>query len=146
MKNRAFTGLILPIFTIILLGGCKPAGPLEITFDRLFANPGSFNDKEIVLEGYYFSGFEIQVIAAELKLSGYVENHLVPSGKMLWIDGGIPIDIYNRMNKQSMMGPEERFGKIRITGKFKFGGQYGHLGGYDSQITPIKVELLEWAP
>jgi hypothetical protein len=125
---------------------CNPSSPREVTFDQLFANPGSYNSKEIVLEGYYFSGFEIQVIAEGLKSSGYAEGHLVPEGKILWVNGGIPIDIYNQLRQQSMMGPIERFGEIRITGKFVYGGQYGHLGGYSSQITPTQVELFHWAP
>jgi hypothetical protein len=45
-----------------------------------------------------------------------------------------------------MMGPLERYGKVRATGKFQYGGKYGHLGGYDSQIAPSKIELLGWTP
>jgi hypothetical protein len=137
------------VFLLILLSVttvCNPSRPREVTFDQLFANPGSYNSKEIVLQGYYFSGFEIQVIAEGLKSSGYAEGHLIPEGKMLWVNGGIPIDVYNQLRPQSMMGPLERYGKVRITGKFEYGGQYGHLGGYSSQITPTQVELIHWAP
>ncbi len=134
------------VFLLILLSVttvCNSSGVRETTFDQLFANPASYNDKEIVLEGYYFSGFEIQVIAEGLKSSGYAEGHLIPEGKMLWVNGGIPIDIYNQLTQQAMMGPVERFGKVRITGKFEYGGHYGHLVSYDSQITPDKVELIQ---
>ena len=122
---------------------CKPSNPREVSFGQLTANLASYNGKEIVLEGYYFNGFEIQVIAEGLKSSGYAEGHLIPEGKMLWVNGGIPIDIYDHLHQQSIMGPLERYGKIKITGKFEYGGQYGHLGGYDSQITPTKVEFIQ---
>ena len=137
----AFLLILLSVTTV-----CKPSNPREVSFGQLTANHASYNGKEIVLEGYYFSGFEIQVIAEGLKPSGYAEGHLIPEGKMLWINGGIPSDVYNQLNQQSMMGPLERYWKVRITGKFEYGGQYGHLGGYDSQITPTKVELLQWTP
>ncbi len=138
--------LIFLVILLLVTTMCNLSGASEVTFDQLLANPGSYNSKEIVLEGYYFSGFEIQVIAEDLKSSGYAEGHLIPEGKMLWVNGGIPIDVYNKLNQQSMMGPIERFEKIRITGKFEYGGQYGHLGGYSSQITPTKTELISWAP
>jgi hypothetical protein len=146
---KHFRFMLCLVFLLILLSVttvCKPSSPREVTFDQLFANPDSYSGKEIVLEGYYFSGFEIQVIAEGLKSSGYAEGHLIPEGKMLWVNGGIPIDVYNQLRPQSMMGPLERYGKVRITGKFEYGGQYGHLGGYSSQITPTKVELLTWTP
>lgn len=44
------------------------------------------------------------------------------------------------------MGPEERYGEIRLEGKFEYGGKFGHLGAYGSQIAPSKVELLPWSP
>lgn len=138
--------LIFLVILLLVATVCNPTGASEVTFDQLLANPGSYNGKEIVLEGYYFSGFEIQVIAERLKSSGYAEGHLIPEENMLWVNGGIPIDVYNKLNQQSMMGPLERYGKIRITGEFEYGGQYGHLGSYSSQITPTKTELIYWAP
>jgi hypothetical protein len=44
------------------------------------------------------------------------------------------------------MGPEEHYGKLKITGSFEYGGHYGHVGGYDAQITPSEVEFLLWSP
>ena len=45
-----------------------------------------------------------------------------------------------------MMGPLERYAKVRITGKFEHGEKYGHVGGFDSQIIPLDVELVPWSP
>ncbi len=68
------------------------------------------------------------VISEELKYSGYTEGHLLPSGRMLWIEGGIPKEVYDRLYQQQMMGPLERYGKVRVKGKFEYGAKYGHLG------------------
>ncbi len=61
--------------------------------------------------------------------------------RMLLIECGIPLEIYDRLYEQDMVGPEERYEKLRITGKFEYSGQYVHLGGYDAQITPSKLSF-----
>jgi len=43
--------------------GCGQGKPHEITFQQLFLNPGQYNGKEIPVEGFYFQGFEVQIIA-----------------------------------------------------------------------------------
>lgn len=150
MKLKQFTFLLLGLISLTFYfsigGGCKSGLKHQVSFEELLSNPVSYNGKEIVLEGFYFHGFEIQVLAENLRLSGFAEDHLVPDGNMLWVNGSIPINIYNGLNVQSMMGPEERYGKVRITGRFEYGSQYGHLSSYGSQITLSKLELLEWTP
>lgn len=143
MKKYIVT--ILSLTFILLPLGCSQKQS-EVTFEQLFTSPDKYNGKPIVMEGYYFHGFETIVMAEKLQLSGYAEGHLVPKGRMLWVDGGIPKEIYDRLNQQQMMGPTERFGKVRIAGKFEYGGKYGHLGGFDSEIVPETVELLPWSP
>jgi len=118
----------------------------EVTFEQLFSSPKQFHGKNIILEGFYFHGFEVIVLAECLEYSGYAEGHLVPRGKMLWVEGGIPLEIYNQLYQQQMMGPDERYGKLKVKGKFEYGGQYGHVGAYNYQITPSQVELLSWSP
>jgi hypothetical protein len=118
----------------------------ETTFEQLFSNPSQFSGKDITLRGYVFLGFEIMVISEGLEYSGFAEEHLIPSGRMLWIEGGVPTDIYNELLKQTVMGPLERYGKVLVKGIFEYGEQYGHLGGYEYQITPRVIQLLEWSP
>lgn len=86
------------------------------------------------------------ILSERLEPSGYAEGHLIPQGRMLWVEGGIPSEIYDRLYEQEMMGPEERYGKMKVTGVFEYGGRYGHLGGHDAQITPSEFELLPWSP
>jgi hypothetical protein len=118
----------------------------EVTFEQLFANLEEYDGKHIIIEGFYFGGFEVQVITESLSYSGYAEGHLVPKGQMIWVEGGIPQDIHDSLYIQQMTGPEERYGKVRVTGKFEYGGKYGHVGGYSSQIVPDEVVLISWSP
>lgn len=118
----------------------------EVTFDQLFTAPNQYHGKNIIVEGFYFHGFEVIVLSERLEYSGYAPGHLVPKGRMVWVDGSIPEEVYDQMYQQQMMGPTERYGKVRVTGKVEYGGSYGHLGAYDTQITPVVVEILPWSP
>ncbi len=118
---------------------------IEITFEQLFSNPSQYSGNNIAIEGFVFLGFETMVISEELKYSGYTEGHLLPSGRMLWIEGGIPKEVYDKLYQQQMMGPLERYGKVRVKGKFEYGAKYGHLGAYSAQIVPSEVEVLPWS-
>ena len=142
-KFTIIIGMMLLLLTITL--GCGQDKNREITFQELLANPSEYDGKDITLEGFFFHGFEIQVIAEMLDYSGYAEGHLIPKGEMIWIEGGIPKEVYDNLYQQHMMGPDERFGKVKVTGRFEYGDKYGHLGGYNSQIIPSRIELLEWS-
>jgi hypothetical protein len=148
---RYILGLTVTLACLLGSGvfGCHGVGEeqtRELTFEQLFTDPAQYHGRQITLEGFYFQGFEVIVLSERLEPSGYAEGHLVPKGSMLWVEGGIPPEIYDRLYEQDMMGPEERYGKMRVTGIFEYGGQYGHVGGYDAQITPSEVELLPWSP
>ena len=136
----------MSLIVFLVTAGCAVSRRQTVSFDDLFANPNKYNGRFVSIEGFYFSGFEVQVIAERQEHSGYAEGHLVPKGQIIWVEGGMPIEVYDVLYQQSMMGPEERYGKVRITGKFEYGGKYGHLGGHVSQIIPSNTELLEWSP
>ena len=125
--------------------GCTGGDSATISFDQLFSDSGQYNNQEVTIEGFYFQGFEIIVLSEKLEYSGFAAGHLIPKGKMIWISGGIPEEIYEKLDRQQMMGPIERYDKVRITGKIEYGGKYGHLGGYDRQITPEEIVILPWA-
>ena len=118
----------------------------EFSFEQWFSEPNQYNGQEITIDGYYFKGFEIIVLSEKLHYSGQAEGHLIPTGRMLWIEGGIPTEIYDSLSQQEMMGPTERYGQIRIKGKFESGGEYGHLGQYDYQIIPSEVWRINVTP
>ncbi|MBM3154450.1 MAG: hypothetical protein FJ008_03865 [Chloroflexi bacterium] len=130
----------------ISCSGMQPTKTPQVTFDQLFADPARYNGKQIVIEGFYFHGFEVIVLCERLEYSGHAPGHLVPAGKMMWIEGGIPRDVFDQLYRQQMMGPTERYGKISITGKFQYGNKYGHVGAYQAQIVPSEALLLQWSP
>ncbi|MHC4310561.1 MAG: hypothetical protein ACYSSN_11500 [Planctomycetota bacterium] len=126
--------------------GPQIAEAKEVTFEQLFSAPEEYGGKDIVIEGYYYQGWETIVLCEELVYSGNAPGHLIPKGKMLWIENGVPREIYDSAYQQQMMGPLERYARVRIKGKFEYGGKYGHLGGLDSQIIPSEVVLVPWSP
>ena len=133
----------------LLISGCTPGGSgkgASVNFEKLLSNPNQYNGKEIAIEGFIFLGFETMVLSEELKKSGYAEGHLIPGERMLWIEGGIPTDIHDKLYGQQTMGPSERYGKVLVKGIFQYGGQYGHLGAYEYQISPSEIQLLSWSP
>ena len=143
MKRVKITlyALIILALPFSACGGGTP----ELTVTQLMADAGKYNGKVVVVSGFYFGGFEVMVLCEDLKYSGYAENHMVPEGEMMWVEGGIPSEVHDTLYIQSMMGPEERYGKIEVKGKFETGGQFGHVGAYDSQISPSQVKLLPWS-
>ncbi len=140
------------LFGIILLGMALGYQALfggraqEVTFKQLSSRPGEYSGEQIVIEGFIFHGWEVIVLCERLDPSGYAEGHLTPGGSMIWVEGEIPQGVYEALYSQDMMGPEERFGKIKVLGRYEYGGEYGHLGGYSSQIVPSEVEKLQWSP
>ena len=142
-RKILFSGILLMAIVGLALGylALQKGKPLEVTFEQLSANPARYRDGSIVIEGFYFQGWEVIVLCKKLEPSGYAEGHLAPRGTMIWVERGVPKDVYARA-----MSPEERFGKVRVRGRYEQGGEYGHLGGFSSQIVPTEVELLQWSP
>jgi hypothetical protein len=145
--------LLISLVLILLAGtatGCNlnlADEAEEVTFDELFARPEQYDGKVITLEGYYFHGFEIIVLAEKLESGQDGQGSYLPQGRMLWIDGGIPVAIYDKLQQQQReTGGGERYGRVKITGEFSYGGEYGHLGAYTSQITTLQVILLSYIP
>ena len=147
-RKILFSGILLMAIVGLALGylALQKGKPLEVTFEQLSANPARYQGRSIVIEGFYFQGWEVIVLCERLEPSGYAEGHLAPEGTMIWVEGGVPKDVYEALHTQEMMGPEERFGKVRVHGRYEQGSEYGHLGGFSSQIVPTEVELLQWSP
>ena len=133
---------------VVSMSGARPDENFEeVTLAELFANPGQFNGKDIILTGFYFHGAETIVLSERLDPTGFREHHLWPRGQMVWIEYDLmPKRIFDGLYKQDMTGPLERYGKLRIRGRFEHGERYGHGGGFSAQIVPSEVELLTWSP
>ena len=138
--------LLLPIVGLTI--GCSKEQAAEgqvVNFDQLLTSPEQYNGQDVTIEGFFFHGFEVIVLSESLESSGYAQGHLIPKGKMVWVEGGIPKEVYDKLYQQQMMGPLERYGKVRVKGKFEYGAKYGHLGAYSAQIVPSEVEVLPWS-
>ena len=149
MNRYTALACVFLLSIIVLTIGCieeQATKTQEVTFDQLFANPDQYGGCYVTIEGFYFNGFEIIVLSEKLEYSGYAEGHLVPKGRMIWVEGGISEEVYDKLYQQQMMGPLEYYRKVKINGKFEYGAKYGHLGAYSSQIVPTEVELLSWSP
>ena len=134
------TATALPVLT------STPTEVQNVTFDELFSSPDQYNGRDILLEGFYFHGWETIVLSEKLEPTGRAEGHLWPQGQKIWIEGSIPEGIFDQLYQQEVLGPIERFGKLRIEGAFQYGAGYGHLGGYNAQIVPSEVVLLPRSP
>jgi hypothetical protein len=145
-KITTFVCMLLLIITGTVTGCVRGGGVSEVTFDQLFSNPGIYSNRDVKIEGFYFHGFETLVLSERLEYSGFATGHLVPKGRTIWVSGGIPKDVYDKLSQQDMAGPLERYGKVRITGKFEYGDKYGHFGGFDRQITPVETAIFPWSP
>ena len=148
MKRIFLSASVLSLLVLLLAACGAPQSevPPELTIAELLDSPQNYNNEIVVVQGFYFHGFETAVMCESLVLSGIAEGHLVPDGEMLWVEGGLPRAIYDALYVQSQMGPDERYGKIEVKCRFETGGKFGHLGTYDSQITPVEVKLLPWSP
>lgn len=135
----------MAIFLILSASVLSCTGP-NVTFEDLLSSPEKYNGKDITLEGFYFGGFEASVFSEALKSYGYADGQLAPEGPTIWVEGEIPKDVFDGLYKQQQNGYNERYGKLRISGKFQYGQGYGHLGRFNYQITVKRAELLQWSP
>jgi len=145
LKSLIIALLFITVGGAGLAGGCATVSQ-EVTLEQLFAEPEHYDGKDVILEGFYFGAFEVSVLAEGLEYSGLAEGHLVPTGRMIWIEGTIAEVVFDSLYQQSAMGPTEIFGKIRVEGKFEYGEAYGHVGGYLYQITAVSTAALPWSP
>ena len=131
----------------IILNGCGSANQ-SVTFSQLISNADKYNGKTVTLEAFYFSGFEISAISESVGPSTSGVWRIVPTGTLIWVEAGISQELQNKLYSQTTTpsGCAEHLGKLKITGKFETGSQYGHLGAYQYQIFITSSELLEWSP
>jgi hypothetical protein len=122
--------------------------PVSVTFDQLINQPSVYNGKFIIVEGFYFSGFEIAALSTGLLTATYNPNNLTPKQPLIWITGNLGKDVYDNLYHQTdtPSGYTENFGKVRVTGTFQYGSKYGHLDAYSYQVNVTSGALLPWSP
>ena len=140
--KRKFIGYISILMLVLQINsaGCKSQS--NVTFGQLISDPGRYSGKRVTVEGFYFDSFEFMGLCEKLIVLN--NGRFAPDGEVFWLNGGLPKEIYDKLSAQQveMGGFTQHYGKMLVTGKFEYGGMYSHLGGFDYQITPEKVELL----
>jgi hypothetical protein len=119
LKKSNFCALpVLVCALLLIIGlaiGCSEERAIEVqevTFEQLFLFPDQYSGKDIEIEGYYYQGWETIILSEQLVYSGNAPGHLIPKGKMLWIEKGVPKEIYDNAYQQQTIGPLERYRKI----------------------------------
>lgn len=124
------------------------ASPVGITFSQLIADPQKFAQQAISLQGFWFDGFEIVVLAERLDPSSFAAGNLQPAGTLIWIKGGLPEDV----NKQLYLQPNNptgypaHYGKVEVSGILEYGSTYGHMNAYKYQLDIQTAKLISWNP
>ena len=120
----------------------------QITFSQLTADPAKYNGQTVTIDGFWFDGFEIEVLAESLIHSSFAPGNLQPDGVEIWAYGGIPADIsaqlYTQQNNST--GYPSHYGKVELTGTLEYGGGYGQMNSYQYQLTVQSAKLLTWSP
>jgi hypothetical protein len=148
MNKYLFSAVVILALLCAAIAGCGGSTQPSLTFAQLISQADKYNGQTVTFEAFDFSGFEISALADSLGPYSYNPARVVPTGDLIWIKGGITEDLFNRLYTQpdTPSGYPEHFGKIKVTGKFETGGQYGHMNAYKYQITITSAELLEWSP
>ena len=125
--------LISYICLVLLLAACRLPGDNTkvVNFSELISNPKEFNGTNICTEGTYLSGFEASSLGAgfyELSGSVYLTEPAI------WVEG---TEILNLEECKTSQGYS--FCPAKVCGYFEYGRKYGHLGGYEYQITSSKI-------
>ena len=119
-----------------------------ITFSQLTADPAKYNGQTVTIDGFWFDGFEIEVLAERLIPSSFAPGNLQPDGVTIWAYGGLPADIsaqlYTQQNNST--GYPVHYGKVELTGILEYGGGYGQMNSYQYQLTVQSAKLLTWSP
>ena len=120
----------------------------QITFAQLTAAPEQYNNQTVTIEGFWFDGFEIEVLAERLIPSDFAPGNLQPDDVKIWVKNGLPEDISSQLYLQpnNPTGYPAHYGKVEITGVLEYGGQYGHMNAYQYQITMQSARLIPWNP
>jgi hypothetical protein len=150
MNKKTFYWALLLVLSVLLAGlsGCSRGADQPLTFSQLISQAEKYNGKNVTIEAFYFSGFEIQSLSENVGTASSGPWRLVPTGALIWVEGGITPELQNRLYGQTTppSGYTEHIGKLKVSGLFQSGGKYGHLDGFEYQIKITRADILEWTP
>jgi hypothetical protein len=143
--------VIIPIASIVILVVILYFGygmNTAVPFSKLVSEPERYNGRTITVEAIYFNGWEWVLLTEYVAYIGTGSaRELKPVGDSIWFDGLIPQKIQDQLYKiTSAAGETAYYGKLKVTGLFETGGNYGLMNRFKYQLTAKNVELLEWTP
>jgi hypothetical protein len=120
----------------------------EVPFKNLLSEPEQYNGQTVNTEGIYIKGWEWSLLAESVVYQSSGANPGLSSiGQVIWFNGGLPVEEYEKIHSEDTPGAgRQYYCKVKIIGKFEYGGQYGNMGASKSQITTSKIEIVEWIP
>jgi hypothetical protein len=120
----------------------------QVIFAQLITTPATYNNQTITIEGFWFDGFEIEVLAERLIPSDFAAGNLQPDGVKIWVKNGLPEDVNQQLFLQANnpTGYPAHYGKVELTGVLEYGGQHGHMNAYLYQLTMQSAKLIQWNP
>lgn len=122
--------------------------PARISFTDLAANPESYTGKYVTIEGYWFDGFEIAVLAERLEASDFAEGNVQPVGILIWTVGGLSEEVSGKLYLQdnNVTGYPAHYGKVDLTGTLEYGGEYGHMNSYSYRLNIYESLWIDLTP
>ena len=119
-----------------------------ITFSQLTADPEKYDGQTVTIQGFWFDGFEIEVLAEQLISSDFAPGNLQPNGLKIWVKNGLPEDVNQQLYLQANnpTGYPAHYGKVELTGILEYGGQYGQMNAYQYQLTVQSAKLMPRNP
>lgn len=116
-----------------------------VSFSELTSNSQQYNNEVITTEGFYIGAFETSVLSPTIEFSeGGLPQSRAPN--RIWI-GELGPDVLEQLYSPQNKGPKVIYGKIRITGRFNTGNEFGHLGSYKHLLSDIRqVKVFSWSP
>lgn len=120
---------------------------IRVTFLDLTNQPDRYNGRVVMVEGFWFDGFEIVTLAERLEPAGFAPGNVQPAGAKIWIKGGLSAEVSSHLYLQpnNPTGYPAHYGKVDITGTFQYGAKYGHLDSYQYQLIVLESKTRPWA-
>ncbi len=119
-----------------------PAFPV-VSFNELISNAEDYNGTNMCVGGYYLGAFEVSALAGR-----YSEQYGADE-ELIWIEGSVNTSELRCVCDE----PPTRIcacrGKVLVCGKFEYRTEFplfGHLGGYNFQITAANVTVVKEDP
>lgn len=124
---------------VILVGACTAPPPATLTpdappttdvgFSELVTNPTTYAGKEVCTRGVYLSSFEVEALGEG---TSERDGALYLTEPTIWLNSA---DIEADSACTEVGVPPARFCQAQVCGRFDYGGQYGHLGGWQFQLS-----------